>query len=365
MERMLRAALVLLVVAAVPATAAAQDVKVGATPADAEVNDQRTIPVIQSSSATNDGSRVVMRLRRSQNDLPGLMGGDRLDTVAELQFTTDPAYSYAPNVRARLLLTRDPDARVADGTTAVKLGEAEEEQCSQREHHCVLVFRTIRGFVGSTFADPCGLAAECFINVVANAWHPNANVNGNQRVLIGENEPNGSVEGDKGSVGVVRARGAFGESTTVNETPAAGSYPVTDNTDGDRFVVFRTSLGQLHAGDELSYDFVMTTKPTASFPIRVSSQVIVGNGQSAVTPIGDIYPDGGKVSRFNGENCLAGGPCTTRHVGVFRADRDFNQGLWLVVLAKSAAPFDNAGDNRYQVKITGGHLNVTRYTDAD
>jgi hypothetical protein len=294
--------------------------------------------------------------------------------MAEVQVTTDcktqaptcvgPPYPYSPHIRTRLLLTRDPDARVADGVNAVRLGDPEDVQCSHTVHHCKLVFRNLAVTVAT---DPCGTSNTCFINVVANAWHADANANGNHRVLIGENEPSGGVDGNKGSVGVVRIRPGTAtgfEDTSVEPNPAGGSYPVTDNLDGDRYVVFRKSIGRPVLGEEFSYDFVMQTNPTAPFPIRVSTQVVVAGAPGDEVPIGDVYPDGGKVSRFNGENCVPGTVCTTRHVGVFRAQKTFGQDLWLIVLAKSAAPFDDAGNNRYVVNIPSGRLEVTRYLDA-
>ncbi len=143
--------------------------------------------------------------------LPDLQPGDRLLGLAEVEVTTDcespgehchkHPYQYAPKVEARLLLAANPKQAEPIAGKAVALGKPKRITCSHRQHHRVVVLidepleihrRTV-AWPGSSY-----------VNLALGASHPKARKG--HHLLVGQNEPDGTVVGDMGGIAVLRLR---------------------------------------------------------------------------------------------------------------------------------------------------------------
>jgi hypothetical protein len=299
--------------------------------------------------------------------LPDLMPGDRLDVTAEIEVTTDATkrrdavgtpYEYDPVVYARLLLSADPEATQL-GDRALPLCETSSERVTHREHHRVIVFER----AGILIPD-AGLpwAAPSHVSLVLSAHHPSAR--DGDLLLLGENDPDGTVVGDRGRIQAIRLRPAdqAPPSTVSEATALTEAIPVRK---GERTVVYSLGLDDLEEGEQLVVQATMTTSAAQlGYPTRVSSRLFLATDPTQEEPGGEaaaVAALRGKVTERNGFNCLPEhGQCTTRKVGIAALRKTTQGRLFVNLVAVCADPFGGAvhGD---ALGVTGGGIEVARY----
>jgi hypothetical protein len=359
-------------------------------------------PVIESAGAETDaGPRVTVATTGSDSErrrkvritkrpgpgkivmsmgpdvLPSLSIGDRLVSTAELEVTTDCAephagcvgtpYKYNPFLSVRLVLASS--RKTTGGEGAVEIASV-GRKCNQRDlgHHCEIVFPgsslDIAGQV------PCA-PSSCFLNMVVES-HQRRAKRGN-RLLIGENEPDGSVQGDHGRLNVTRfSPGAQPRVAPVGTTTAlATSIPVVK---GDGVVVYSQQLDGLKRNDQLAASASMTTdvEHLAYGPL-VRSRLILALDPSATKPGKDVKrlteDPKAELTEANGFNCTQRRPrCLTRKVGVITmsADAEDASGLPIPLYVNLVVDTANPGSTDRPSDVVsidplGGGLQVTRY----
>ena len=331
---------------------------------------KKTIAITRSPGR---GRRVVMRLsggrrKRSLTRLPELRPGDRLRVTAEVEVTTDcekanPAcvgnpYEYAPTVTATLLLTGDRGATAA-GKRAVQLAE-KQVKCGHRRHHRVIVFTR----AGLRIPEE-GLAwsGPSFVNLVLDAHHPRAR--DGDLLLVGENEPDGSVGGDKGRINIIRLRprSERPHERARTEKRSASEIPVDKDK---RTVVYSLRLNELRDNERLEVRARLTVSAAhLSYPARISTRLILAdtprqhdNGGHAA----DIAPFNGEISENNGFNCLRAKACTSRKVGVLRTRKSAEQPVYVNLIAVSGDPFRKGRPGDELRVLDEGFLEARRYS---
>jgi hypothetical protein len=308
--------------------------------------------------------------RRNIASLPDLAPGDRLEVTAEVEVTTDCAragagcvgnpYGFAPTVRAQLLLARDRDViEVAEGR-ALRLSDRRQERISHHEHHRVLVF-TRAGIRIPDRGLPWG-PRPSFVNLVLDAHHPAA---GRRHVLlIGENEPNGTVRGDKGRINALRLHGHPPRPDPLRTRSAEHKKIPVDRE--RRTVIYSLPLERLGEGAQLTVQARLTTSSAhLSFPTRVSTRLILADRRDQ-TDLGgrarEVASFGGEIAENNGFNCLPGAsPCLTRKVGILRMRKPARRRLFVNLVAVSADPSGGGRPGDAVRVVDGGELEVVRY----
>ncbi len=308
--------------------------------------------------------------------LPSLSNGDRLLSTAELEVTTDCAhptagctgtpYRYNPVLSVRLVLASSRRATGGEGTVQIA---SLHRKCDQRGlgHHCTIVFPgSALDIAGQV---PCA-PSSCFLNVVVESHKRNAK-RGN-RLLIGENEPDGSVRGDHGRINVTRfSPGAQPEVAPVGTTTTmANSIPVIK---GKGVVIYSQPLDGLQSGEQLaaSASMISDVKHLSYAPL-VRSRLILALYPTATKPKRDVKrlteDPKGELTEGTGFNCTQRHPrCLTRKVGVITvSDNVAASGLQVplyVNLVVNTANPDGADrpDDVVSIDPLGGGLQVTRY----
>jgi hypothetical protein len=316
---------------ALPATAGAQGnspkVLVTTTGNDSEL--RRTIPITKKSGKK---PRVALSLGPSQ--VPSLRSGDRLKTTSELQVTTDcyeksarcvgRPYTYNPIVSARVVLANAPN--VTGGEGAVELG-SERLKCRQkppdREHHCVIVFDASLDIPDAS-ALPCN-ASNCHLNVSAEAHNPKKSGKRN-KLIIGEDEPDGSIVQDKGRLNAIR----FSPADQPPVQPRITNSVLTDSVPirkGDDVVVFSQQVDGLKANDQIVANAGMTTSiESLPYAVLIRSRLVLTTEPTkpnAGRAVREITTPNGELSEANGFNCTQRNPiCNTEKVGAITMTKD-------------------------------------------
>ena len=342
-------------------------VQVASTGGDAELVE--TIPITRRRAA---GRRVAMRLgpsRRRFASLPDLVPGDRIEVLAEVEVTTDAPrrpgrvgkpYAYEPTVEALLLLSGDPGATAADGRHALALPKAISETCTHRQHHRVLVF------AGAGLQIPAGglpWPGPSYVNLVLGAHHPDAVRD--QVLLVGENEPDGTVLGDKGRISVVRLRpGSQPRPRPKKSGPSAVSEVAVKK--GQRTVVSSCRLDDLGEGEQLVVTASLKTSAAKlGYPARISTRLFLADDPAQESPGGEaqtVAAFRGVITASNGFNCLPkNAHCTTQKAGVAYLREAPSGPLYVNLVAVSADPFGGAGRGDALEVLGGGGIEVVRY----
>jgi hypothetical protein len=341
-------------------------------------------PTLAIQTAAGIAPRVVMSLPASA--LGPLALGDRLLATSELEVTTDclsqeprcvgSPYGYDPTVATRLVLAPSPSATGGIGVTP--LSGLKKRTCVQRlpnrEHHCTFAFLWPTLTVGSPA--PACFPASCYVNLVADAYNRAARPG--DLLIVGEDEPDGSIIQDKGRVNAVRIRPDAPRPepvgkvlSTLTTTPVTNRLEIGSSTDLNKAVVFSQRLTGLGHGDQLAVRASMRTDISRlSYNVLVQSKLIVTSGPDAtkVTRLAKRVTDlDGELAEANGFNCTqASTPCTTLKAGVgsLRADARDRSGnpvpLYANLVAGTNAKRASAtsGD---ALSVLGGRLRVTRY----
>jgi hypothetical protein len=345
----------------------APGVLVAATGKDAELHDR--VPI---TKGPGQGKRVVLSMASgggSFSALPSLKPGDRLAVLAELEVTTDcprpgagcvgKPYAFAPTVDARLLLASSSKATDA-GARALAVGKPERQQVTQERHHHVFVFPDAELRVPRRGLPWSG---RSHLNLVLSAYHPSAS--SGQVLLVGQNEPNGTVEQNQGRLNVVRFRSAAPSDAATARTAHRRSRKVPVRK-GERTVVYSLLLSNLRKDEQLVVSAELPTSARGlGYEARISTELVLtadhtdtksGRGMKA---LGSLR---GEITKFNGFNCLPGAAsCLTRKVGVVRILHSRRRDAHVNLVAVSASPTheDKPGD-ALQV-IAGGSLRVDRF----
>jgi hypothetical protein len=345
----------------------APGVLVAATGKDAELFDR--VPI---TKGPGQAKRVVLSMASgggSFSALPSLKRDDRLVVLAELEVTTDcprpgpgcvaSPYTFAPTVDAQLLLASSSKA-TDPGPHALALGKPQRQQVTQERHHHVFVFPDAELKV------PAGglpWSGKSNLNLVLSASHPSAS--GGQVLLVGQNEPDGTVDINQGRLNVLRLRSAGGSDAETTRTAhrLARKLPVQK---GQRTVVYSLPLSKLKKDEQLVVSAHLPTSARGlGYQARVSTELVLaadhtdtksGRGMKA---LGSLR---GEITKFNGFNCLPGAAsCLTRKVGVLRILHSRRRDAHVNLVAVSASPTheDKPGD-AVQV-LAGGYLRVDRY----
>ncbi len=290
-----------------------------------------TLPIYTSRRL---GQRVVMSLPASA--LGRLAFGDRLLASSELEVTTDclaeearcvgTPYAYDPTISAQLVLA--PSASATGGPDTTALSGITRQPCLQRlpnrEHHCTLAF--MRPALNLATPSPACFPASCYVNLVANAYSPQAQPG--DVVLVGEDQPDGSIGQGKGRVNAIRIRpnapgpAPQGRVTrTVTRAPAASQLEIGRQSDLNETVVFSQELPHLQRGDQLGvWAKLRTDISQLPYNVLVRSKLIVTGRPDAtrVTHLAKQEVDlNGELTEANGFNCTAATtPCTTSKAGV-------------------------------------------------
>jgi hypothetical protein len=285
-----------------------------------------TVPVTRGGEP-----RVAISLR--DHRMPNLGAGDRLRGIGEVQVTNtcvEPdrrcigrRYSFSPHVSAWLVLARSP--RATGGHAAKRISGRDHLTCGQRRpnrnHHCVLVIRDGRLDVPASGRLPCR-PKDCFLNLVVSSWHRNAR-DGN-RLVIGADRPNGSVDQGKGRVSALVIRAGTSPQITGQATSHRIHRSVATSDDGGWVSIYSVKLTNLQPGD------VITASARQIFDISGihyavfdSNNLILAQGPRKVHP-GAIARRSAvrrpTLSEANGFNCTHGPsayrtPCVSRKVG--------------------------------------------------
>jgi hypothetical protein len=326
--------------------------------------------------------RVVMSL--GPDALPSLGAGDRLKASAELEVSTDcyepspdcvgKPYTYNPIINARIVLANAPS--VAGGEGAMELG-AQRAKCRQkppdRVHHCMFVFTDATLDLASRAALPCA-AAGCHLNLAVDAFSAKKQKGRKGRrnkLLIGENEPDGSVGHDKGRLNAIRFSPGDQPAVqpVVTPTPLITQKSIAKS---HREVVYSQELTGLEEGDQIAANGLLHASIAhLDYVVQMGSRLIIAGNPTATGPSkqGKKYTDPpGEITESNGFNCTQRNPeCTTSKVGVITVTRDAETGsgepvpLYANFVFKTAKPGATApAGDRVQI-LPGGALAITRY----
>jgi hypothetical protein len=301
--------------------------------------------------------------------LPDLRPGDRLVVTAECEVTTDTAargvtnvgrpYAFGPLVQAQLLLAARPEETAPRKGRALRIGKLKRQRVTQLSHHHVVAFGEV-GFTVPRQGLPWEAAATC-LNLVLSASHPNAH-RGNV-LIVGENEPDGTVGADKGRLNAIRLRpgGQPARGAVPSRRPLVETIPV-DKT--KKTVVFSQRMSGLQKGEQLSVRCALETSAAhLGYPARISTRIFLADSRAQTETGGraqKVGSEGGELCENNGFNCAGKGTCTTRRAGVLRIEDDAGSNLYLNVVAVSGDPHRHGkpGDS---LRVVSGLLERVRY----
>ncbi|HZA89182.1 MAG TPA: hypothetical protein VE401_03035 [Solirubrobacterales bacterium] len=352
-------------------------VLVGTTGNESELRDR--VPIGQFAGQK---PRVVMAM--GPGGLPSLSSGDKLQVTAELEVTTDclekstrcvgEPYDYNPIVQTRVVLANAPS--VAEGVGTLDLG-AQRLKCRQhppdREHHCVIVFADTVLDVADRSQLPCA-PESCFLNLVVDAHNPKKKRGERNKLLIGEDEPDGTVGRDKARLNAIR----FAPGSQPQVPPQVTNtllVPFVPVRKGEDVVLFSQELTGLERNDQLAASAVFTVSVgTVPYNVLNRTRVILAPDPTATAPGKDVKQltePKGEIAEANGFNCTHRKPlCTTTKVGVITMRRDAEDEagdpipLYANVVFDTAKPGSIAPAGDAVQIFPGGGLSVTTYPAA-
>jgi hypothetical protein len=342
-------------------------VRVAATGKDAELVDR--VPITRSAG---QAKHVVLSMAsggRSFSALPDLKGGDRLTVLAEVEVTTDwphagpgcvaSPYTYAPTVTAELLLAASPEATEA-GPHALALGKRQQKQVTQTRHHHVFVFPSASLAVPARGVPWAGAR---HLNLVVGAH--NAAAASGQVLLVGQNEPDGTVDGNQARLNAVRFRSvsAGAARTARSARRVTQRIPVEK---GGRAIVYSLPLKNLRKDEQLVVSAELQTSAHAlGYPARISTELVLAASRTdskSGRAMKALASPHGEITKFNGFNCLPdSSSCITEKVGVLRVLRPHRRELFINLVAVSASPTHAGGAGDALEVQAGGYIQVQRF----
>lgn len=282
--------------------------------------------------------RVAMSIAPDQFD--PIQVGDRLRINGEVQVSTtcvEPGprcvgthYDINPKVTARIVLSSERSTSVG----FLPLSESRTVLCKQRRpnrnHHCTLTIPTTETTISDLSALPCAPNA-CYINLIVGATSPKAK-RGN-KVVLGGDQPDGTVEQDKGRLNLVQAHPTV-PSPQTGQTNAIvePTLPLTIGDSEKRRVVYSLPIVAPQQGEILAFDASFLTDITAlRFNTFISSRVILGETPTSAKATGlakRATEYKGQGTESNGFNCTLGpsgyaNACMTVKAGALQITRKF------------------------------------------
>jgi hypothetical protein len=294
----------------------------------------KTVPI---GTKQNAKPRVVMSL--SPDNLEPIAAGDRLRASGEMQVSTTCVapgprclgrpYQINPTITARIVLADSPDATAPSMPLSQTTTRLCKQQRPNRNHHCTLAIPNLETTIPDPNALPCPPTA-CYVNLIVTASNKKAK-RGNL-VVVGADEPDGSVKQDKGRLNVVQAHANVpppSQSSTTNViTP---DLPVTLPDRERKRVVYSLPISAPQKGEVLAFDATFGISINAlRYNSFIASRVILADSPTATDSDGiakPTIPFRGQATESNGFNCTLGlsgysNPCTVVKAGATRVSRD-------------------------------------------
>ena len=367
------------VAGAVPGQERRPDLEAVATATGSEL-----VKTVAIKKRAGSSRRTVMSLR-----MPDLSDVDRFRATAEVTVTNtcvEPGarcigrrYRYSPKVGAQLRLA---SRRSATGPAAsVPIGPRQKLSCGQRRpdrnHHCPMVFSIpSRAVVPARL--PCRPDA-CVLNLVLDA-HSRKARRGN-RLVIGADRPDGSIDQGRGRIGVIAFRDGFevqpvGARATrptrrfLRMVPGSlggrqGGHTVTYSVrvpNSERGTVIdaralqRLAIGHLPYSAFVSTELILASRPGRTSPDPVAKRAATFNGH---------------LTETTGFNCTQGPsafrtPCASRKAGTVQLRREPRRGdetapLFVNLVSRTFPKRTHArGGDRARL-LPGGSLHVVAY----
>ena len=282
--------------------------------------------------------RVAMSIAPDKFD--PIQVGDRLRVSGEVQVSTTCVapgrrcvgshYDINPRVTARVVLSAAPSSSAA----SMPLGDTRTQLCKQRRpnrnHHCTLALPNTETTISDLAALPCAPDA-CYVNLIVAATNPKAK-RGN-KVVLGGDQPDGSVQQDKGRINIVQAHATVpAPQTGQTNTLVQPTLPLTIGDSEKRRVVYSLPVVSPQRGEVLTFDSSFLSGISAlRFNTFISSRVILGETPTSAKSTGiakraTAYK--GQGTESNGFNCTLGpsgyaNPCTTVKAGALQITRKF------------------------------------------
>lgn len=287
-------------------------------------------PTVPIAERPGEKTRSVLSL-----GLPRLERGDVVRFNGEVTITTTcvdqitrcigRTYNFDPRLRARIVIApgKNTDSRGRTVDVSRSVGLTCEQTRPNRNHHCPLVVRKGSFKVDDLRDLPCK-ADSCRLNMLLDAT--NRKASSNQYVVVGSDQPDGSVEGGKARLSAAVSDGALeiGKSATtrIRDRTLKASFS------GGKTVVYSQRLGNLQSGDVL---LVNSKQRTAirGLPYFISNQVVIGTKPSATGPSRlsrRIVSRSGLATETTGFNCTIGSsafqsPCVAVKSGLATIER--------------------------------------------
>jgi len=352
-------------------------------PSLSDIGPNETREKIPITSTRGAAPFVVLSKRVSAGG--GLKRGDILRATAELQLTTTcvvqdsrcigTQYGYTPRMEAQVVLASS--ARATGGSSADPISGIEQKRCNQqrpnRNHHCVFVFANAERTVKNVGNLPCP-PDDCFLNVVASASHPNARA-GNV-VVVGADRPDGSIQGDKGRVDGLLARGDVPRPRVkVGGSKMQDTVPIEPDAGAGRRVVRSIRIDGLRKGDALRLSARQTLDISSTgYNVYIGTRLIVATTPTETRTNGfvaDVISNGGEVSEQNGFNCTRGqsvyeNPCTSEKAATASVRRKMPMRRGepkpvFVNIVVAGAPKLVEAEPGDRMKVRDGVIRVERY----
>ncbi len=345
---------------------------------------RRTVPIAKQPGARD---RVAMQL--APGTLEPIAAGDRLRASAEVQVSTTcvtpgekrcvgSSYDINPMITARIVLSPSPEAN----SGFLPLSESRSVLCKQRRpnrnHHCTIAIPNTETTISDLAALPCPPTA-CYVNLIVGAQNKKAK-KGNV-VVLGADQPDGSVEQDKGRLNVVQSHAAVPAPTLSSSDALVNTeLPLTIDDSAKRRVVYSVPIAAPLKGEVVTFDATFLTGISAlRFNTFISSRVITAESPTDAKSRGiakGAIPLKGQATESNGFNCTLGASgyanaCTSRKAGAVEFSRDVVDKktdepatIYLNVLAGAKPLLAEKVDETDKVSLGSlpGGLTVSRYT---
>ena len=336
-----RAPAVAVALAAVLAPAGAWAARASGDPAPAVVattgNDSELLNRVPIGKRQTARPRVVMSL--APEDFEPIQFGDRLRAGGEVQISTtcvEPGprcvgrnYDINPRITARIVLAASRDATAP----SIPLSPTAEKLCKQRRpnrnHHCTLAMPNRETVVSDPSTLPCPPEA-CFVNMILTA--SNRHAKRGEVVVVGADEPDGSVKQDKGRLNLVQAHPDVpAPAVTSTNSVVEARLPLTEGPKEKRRVVYSMPLPELRKGEVLTADATYLAGISGlRFNTFVASRIILGETPTSTESRGlarNAAPLRGQITESNGFNCTLGAsgypnPCTVVKAGAAEITRN-------------------------------------------